>query len=506
MDIARSVPEALPHGNELTWLRADRKLARMAKQKQTTLGNWLLRGREFLEEFPGEDVGARPLLRKVRTAAHFVYLVVRGFIDNRCPLRAAALCYTTLLALVPLLAVVFSISKTFLQNTSADVAPRVIDALVAKVAPQLEYVPIDGQTPSSSATKGHVVVSTQARQQVVDNIQSFIGNIDAGKLGTLGTVLLALVAVRLLMTIEQTFNDIWGVHRGRSIWRKVVYYWTSITLGPIMLFSALAVTGTAEFASVLGKFSVVPGFERTLLQLAPYVILWVGFALMYGLMPNTSVRIHAALIGGFVGGTLWQLNSQLNAMYLSRVVTYSKIYGGLGVFPVFLLGLYFSWLIVLLGAQVSFAAQNVHTYMQQRASARLDQTRRELLACRVVLQACHSFLHGAPPPNTETLSDRLRAPLQALNQLAQRLVDGGVLTEVTNGEGGLQPARPPKSITIVDVLHVVRTNDGNCTDELKRPTSEPMEQVLDDLVVAMRSTPSNANFSDLAEKLNVSVS
>jgi membrane protein len=315
-------------------------------------------------------------------------------------------------------------------------------------------------------------------------------------------VLLALVAVRLLMTIEQTFNDIWGVQRGRSIWRKVVYYWTSITLGPIVLFTALAVTGTAEFSNVVGRLSFAPGLQRWLLQLAPYAILWAGFSLMYGLMPNTRVRFHAALIGGVVGGTLWQLNSQLNTMYLSRVVTYSKIYGGLGVVPVFLLGLYFSWLIVLLGAQVSFAAQNVHLYLQQRASERMDQARRELLACRVVLQACHSFLRGAPPPDTETLASQLRAPLQSLNQLAHRLVEGGVLVEVANAEGGLQPAHPPESITIADVLHVVRTNDGTCSDELKRPGSEPVEQTLSEIAAVVRSASANANFGDLATKLD----
>lgn len=472
----------------------------MAKQKQTALAGWLTRGKQFLEESPAE--GARPIIHQLRTATHFISLVIRGFTNNRCPLRAAALCYTTLLALVPLLAVVFSISKSFLQSTSADLTPKVVDMIVAKVAPQLEYVPAEGQAWTGGSTaKGHVVVSTEARQQVVDSIQSFIGNIDAGKLGTAGSVLLALVAVRLLMTIEQTFNDIWGVQRGRSIWRKVVYYWTSITLGPLVIFSAMAVTGTAEFADALGKLSFVPGFQRFLLQLAPYVILWVGFALMYGLMPNTRVRLHAALIGGFVGGTLWQLNSQLNTMYLSRVVNYSKIYGGLGVVPVFLLGLYFSWLIVLLGAEVSFAAQNVHLYMQQRASDRIDQARRELLACRVVLQACHSFLRGASPPDTEMLASQLHAPLQALNQLAHRLVEGGVLVEVADGESGLQPAHPPESITIADVLHVVRTNDGSCADEPKRPTAEPVEQMLFELAAVVRAAPANANFGDLATKL-----
>ena len=121
----------------------------MAKQKQTALAGWHAKARQFLEGSLAEGVDARPVLHKLRTAIHFITLVVRGFVNNRCPLRAAALCYTTLLALVPLLAVVFSVSKSFLQSTSADLAPKVIDAIVARVAPQLEYVPADGQAPGT---------------------------------------------------------------------------------------------------------------------------------------------------------------------------------------------------------------------------------------------------------------------------------------------------------------------------------------------------------------------
>jgi membrane protein len=267
-----------------------------------------------------------------------------------------------------------------------------------------------------------------------------------------------------------------------------------------VLLTALTVTGTAEFANALGKLAFVPGFERMLLQLAPYVILWVGFALMYTLMPNTRVRFSAAFIGGIIGGTLWQFNSQLNTMYISRVVTYSKIYGSLGVVPVFLVGLYFSWLMVLLGAQVSFAAQNVRLYMQQRASEKIDQAGRELLACRIVLHACSCFLRAAKPPTTEQLAEQLRAPLQALNQLVRRLIEGGVLIEIAGDECRLQPARPPDSITVADVLHVVRTADGICGEEPKRSGSEPVEQLLLGLAKAARTSSANARFSDLVTK------
>jgi membrane protein len=474
----------------------------MSRQKQSVLVGWWAKARQFIiDELPVEDVSKRPVVKKLRTAAQFVYLVVQGFVGNRCPLRAAALCYTTLLALVPLLAVVFSISQSFLRESSADVVPKLLDEIVAKVAPQLEYIPADGKT-GVPAAKGHVVVSSEARRQVVENIQAFISNVNAGAVTTIGSLFLAFVAIRLLMTIEQTFNDIWGVQKGRSIWRKVVYYWTSITLGSVVLVSATAVTGTAEFSQALGKFAVVPGFQRFLIQLAPYMILWAGFAFMYGLMPNTTVRPGAALVGGIVGGTLWQLNSLLSTMYLSRVVTYSKIYGALGILPVFLIGLYFSWLIVLFGAQVSFAVQNVKTYMQQRASEKIDQRGRELLACRMVLHVCHAFLRGQEPPSTQEIADQIRAPVQLLNQLVGRLTDGGVLRVVADRDGGLAPARPPESITVADVLHVVRTNSGTCGEQVSARSGELIEKLLSDLQATTRAANANARFSDLAAKLD----
>jgi membrane protein len=269
-----------------------------------------------------------------------------------------------------------------------------------------------------------------------------------------------------------------------------------------VLVGAMAVTGTAEFGQTVGKFALVPGFQRLLFHLAPYVILWIGFAFMYGLMPNTHVRFHAALAGGVVGGTLWQLNSLLSAMYLSRVVTYSKIYGALGILPVFLIGLYFSWLIVLFGAQVSFAAQNVKTYMQQRASEKIDQQGRELLACRMVLTACHAFLHGQRPPSTQEIADRIGAPVHLLNRLAGRLTDGGVLCLVNEQDNGLAPARPPESITVADVLQVVRTNNGAFGEEPPARSGEPMEKLLAELHSVARNAHANARFSDLAGKFD----
>jgi membrane protein len=474
----------------------------MAKPRQTALGGWLDRMRQLLDKSPVKGASPRPGLAKLQRTAHFLVLVWRGFSGNRCPVHAAALSYTTLLALIPLLAVMFSVSKSFLRERSGDIVPKVLNKLVTEVAPQMQFMPTEGAAPAA----GQVVVSSEGQKKAVEAIQSFIGNIDAGALGTVGTVLLILVAIRLLMTIEQTFNDIWGVQKGRSIWRKVVYYWTTITLGPLLLFLAVYMTGKAEYFSVFDKLALAPAVEKFFLHLTPFVVLWIGFSLMYALMPNTYVRPHAALVGGIVGGTLWQLNNLLNTMYISRVPTFSKIYGTLGVIPVFLAGLYISWLIVLFGAQVSYAAQNFRAYIQQRASERIDQRGREIIACRVVLIACQRFIRGLKPPHIEELAGRVNASPQWLNRLVHRLTEGGVLSEVADEQPGLLPARPPGSITIAEVLYVVRTSDGTCDEHDRKRGDEPVENLLGELYAAARTSPANMTFSELVESIDAPAS
>ena len=457
----------------------------MSKAKQTALAGLLERARQFLEDLPMEGVSPGPVVQKLREAVQFLWLVWRGFSQNRCPVRAAALSYTTLLALVPLLAVVLSISKSLLHETSADLVPKLMDWLVGVVAPEL-----------GRASPG-------AQREAVQQIQSFIDNIHAGTLGVVGSAFLIFVGIRLLMTIEQTFNDIWGIAHGRSIWRKVVYYWTTTTLGPLLLLVAMYLTGRAEFLNIVGKLAIVPGFEKLLLHLTPFVVLWIGFSLGYALMPNTPVRPQAAIAGGIFGGTLWQLNNLLSTLYVSRVVTYSKIYGAIGIIPVLLVGLYFSWLIVLLGAQVSYATQNIRSYLQQRASERIDQESRELLACRVVLMACHNFLRGLKPPSIQEVADELRASPQWLNQLVHRLTEGGLLAEVSGDALGLLPARPPETITVADVLHVVRTHNGVC-GQATEPSGErdSMKAVLGELYAAGRASPANLPLNKLVERVD----
>jgi membrane protein len=479
----------------------------VAERKRNPLTLWA-RIEKFLVEIPVANLATRPLLKRLHVAGQFLFLTLRGFVENRCPTRAAALSYTTLLALIPLVAVALSISKNFLHDTSADFVPKILDRMMVIVSPQLELMgkqenligpPLPPELREQEGAEPEApqpLVSEEARQQAVRQVQSFIDRINAGALGTLGTILLIFVGIRLLMTVEQTFNDVWGVQRGRSLWRKVVYYWTTITLGPLLLLGALAVTGSVEFSRTVGRLQFAPWMTQALLQLAPFAIVWVGFALMYKLMPNTRVKFSAALAGGIVGGTLWQVNGLLSTLYIAQVVKYSKIYGALGIIPIFLLGLYFSWLIVLFGAQVSFVAQNWKIYFAQKKSERVDQEGRELLACRVMLEVARSFAVGAKPPTMDELTLKLNAPLQLLNQVVERLIAGGIIAEVADERGGLLPARALDSIRVADVAHVMRCN-GSRSQLNGESNDEPVAKLLAQLHEAENTAAANQRFSDL---------
>ena len=454
------------------------------------LAQWITRARQLIREIVVETVSPKPVIRRLRTIVYFFVLLWRGFSTNRCPIRAAALSYTTLLALVPMLAVGLSVSKNFLHDSSAEIVPKLMDKMFDAVAPELNALPEDDD----------YAMTTDSRQEAVAKVQTFIDNINAGALGTVGTIFLVFVGVRLLMTVELTFNDIWGVTQGRSIWRKIVYYWATVTLGPMLLILAVFWTGRAEFLSVVGTLKMVPGVEQVFLRLVPFVVLWVAFSLMYGLMPNTPVQPVAAIAGGVFGGTLWQLNNLLSTLYVSRVVGYSKIYGALGILPVLLVGLYFSWLIILLGAQVSYAVQNIRGYLQQRVGERIDQRGRELLACQAVWVACDQFVRGEKAPTLEEISERIHAPAQWLNQLLSRLIEGGLLARVANEGAGIAPAREPATIRIADVLDVVRTNAQAIEVGGSSKDAVLIARLLSELQLASRQATANLRFSELVNQ------
>ena len=434
----------------------------------------------------GVHTGAESELNRLERFAHLCVLVWNSFVRNRCPVRAAALSYATLLALIPLLAVAISVTSSLLKNEGEEKIYQAIDKFVANVMPPATFN-ANGPTASSNLSPGLsdaltseaagvptnsiaetnvvVVVGTDTRVTAVQkeaarDIREFVQNTRSGTLGTIGMLLLVFVAIRMLANIEATFNDIWGVTQGRSWLWRIVLYWATITLGPLAIVGALGLAGHAHLKSAEHLVTQMPFVGSLIFQFLPLLMLWLTFALVYLLVPNTKVRFDAALVGGVIGGTLWHLNNLFGFLYVSRFVTNSKIYGSLGLVPVFMIGLYFSWLILLFGAQVAYAFQNRKAYLQDKLAENVNQRGREFIALRLMTCIGQRFQLGLPPVTIQEMSVELGIPTRLVQQVLQTLLAARLVTEIAGAEAAYAPARPLDAINAHHILYALRAGGG----------------------------------------------
>jgi membrane protein len=442
----------------------------------------------------GDQTDAEPEISRLEHVAHFCVLAGKSFVRNRCPVRAASLSYATLFALIPMLAVAISVTSSILKTQGEKEIYAAIDKLVSSFMPggtaktdnhgsSLNLPPLTIQmTPTNAVvsrampnptadtnavaeitnnpdTNAPIVVSVNAQKEAAKSIHEFVQNTQSGALGLVGTLLLVVVAIRMLANIEATFNNIWGVTRGRPWISRIILYWATITLGPLLLVAAVGLAGSPYFLATKGVISgtFIGSF---IFELLPLVLLWLLFALVYLLVPNTKVNFSAALIGGMVGGSLWHLNNLFGFVYAKRVVSYSMIYGSLGLVPVFMAGLYFSWLILLFGAQVAYAFQNRKAYLQDKLVENMNQRGREFVALRLMTCIGQRFQSGQPPVSLQKISTELGIPTRLAQQVLQTLLTARLVVETGGRETGYAPARPLEAITAHHILHALRSGGG----------------------------------------------
>ena len=420
---------------------------------------------------------------------HFWVLVTRQFIRHRCLVRASALSYSTLIALIPLLVVALSVTSSLLKNQGEEQFQRAIEKFTSALVPPAtigtnvnasdkHLVTIVTNNPAvvaensgtnevstnlvatSYTTNAISVVPVSAQKEMARQIWMFVQKTQSGALGATGVVLLVFVAISLLGRIEETFNDIWGVTRGRNWLTQIQLYSTAIMLGPLLLITALGLAGGSQFQSAKDFIAQTPFFGKIIFQLLPLLVLWLAFAFVYLLLPNTKVKFSAAFVGGAVAGTLWHLNNVFGYLFVSRVFTNSTIYGSLYLLPVFMAGIYLSWVILLFGVQVAYAYQNRAAYLQDRLADNINQRGREFVALRLMTCLGQRFQNGLRPATVFQLSAELGIPSRLTQSVLRTLAHTQLVTEVAGAEGAFVPARPLETINAYDILLALRTGTG----------------------------------------------
>ena len=426
-----------------------------------------------LQRFWNHDIWAAGLVRDPTPRGRGLALLrvtsitLSGLHEIHVAIRAAALSYSSLLALGPLIAIAVLISGFALGNKDPALAAQSLSRVISFIAPQVaqydkasEDERAHAKPPASApAADGTAAVpSPPPDPEMVQIINNFIANSRSGTAGLIGILTLFVIVIGLFTTIENTFNDIWGVRRGRSLAARIVYYWSVITLGALLFFTSLTLLSAGAFMNVF--FEKIPlgaqlkSFFVWLLPSGSVFLLIVLLTLFYRFVPHTRVKWGAAVIGAVIVTALLFLNNYLAFLYFKRVVLSKSLYGSVSIVPILMIGLYIFWFFVLVGGQITYAVQNVRYRSSQTAWHSLNHATRESMSLVVLLLIARRFKVAAPAYSVSELSHLIRIPSQVLNESLNRLSDIKFISELPPAEGAdpndmrYQPARPLAQITL----------------------------------------------------------
>ena len=360
-----------------------------------------------------------------------VVLSVRGFDEDKCMLRASALTFYSLLSIVPVIAMMFGIAKGF------GFEKRVERELLDKFKGQEEVI-----------------------TKVIDFANNLLENASGGLIAGIGVALLFWAIIKVLGNIEGSFNHIWGIKKSRPWGRKFSDYLSFMLVSPILLVTAGSATVfiTGRVAAVTERIELLGAVAPLImfsLKILPYAAIWILFTFIYIFMPNTRVSLRSSVVAGVVAGTFFQIAQWAYIAFQVSAAKYGAIYGTFAALPLFLVWLQISWLIVLFGAEISFAHQNVDTYEFERDCHTASPYFRKLLSLAVTHMLVKDFCSGASPSDATQISHKLDIPIRLVRQILFDLTESGRLSEVKeNGQKSTlyQPARDPDVLSIRYVL------------------------------------------------------
>jgi membrane protein len=428
--------------------RASRDLSEGSGLLGTLTSLWRSVGRELWEPAPD----ASWFMRQLRSLAQLIALTVRGFQSDQLLLRASALTYVTALSVIPMLGVVIAI----LGLVGGD------ETIVNFAIEQL----------------------TTVAPEVRETVRSYAAGLDFSNFGAIGGAIVFGTAIFALRHLEETLNEIWGIAANRSWARRFADYLAVMVVGPISVGVAVSF-GTAlqrdpAVAAVLGDPLVAQIYDHGL-SLVPVFVLFLGFTFLYWFFPNTTVRLRAAALGGLVAAVLFSVARAIYVDFQVGAATYQAVFGALSAVPLILMWLYACWAVVLLGAEVAFATQNLPFARREMRSGSSSPAQQEAIAVEIAVEIVRSFQNQSDPPNAEQLADVLDEPVRLVRRLIDLLEQAELLRGVLlqgDVDQGYLPSRPATDLTVGAVLRAVRgevARGSSGTAVVGRPVAEALE-------------------------------
>jgi membrane protein len=398
-----------------------------------------------------------------------ILLAIRGFWGDRCQKTASVLTYYSLLNVVPIVAVAFAISKGFGLE-------KMIEKQILQMADKANW-------------------QAEITSQILMFSHKLLDQAKGGVIAGVGVVLLFWTVISILGKIEGSLDEIWEVKKPRTLVRKFSDYIAIIVFAPVLLSIASSATilVASQLQMIVKKIALLGVFGPMiffLLNLLPYVSIWVLLTMLYLVMPNTRIPLRGAIAGGIFAGTLMQIVQWLYIKFQIGAASYGAIYGSFAALPLFLAMLQLSWMIVLFGAEISHAYEHYETYGFQPEYSNISLSSKKRFVLQIFHLLTRTFSQGEKPLSIAEIAERLEIPVQLVRRLLHELTDVGLVVETVRGpdhEVTFQPGRTIEHITIKEVLDVYESRGVH-------PPSVPPSDQTENIFTHLK------NISDAAEK------
>ena len=423
-----------------------------------------------LPEWISKPLNRIKLLRDSNVVRHInvFKLAIKGFNEDRIQIRAGALTYLSVLSIVPVIAMIFGVAKGF------GLDERLQTELQRSLAGQEEVLKF-----------------------VIDASEKYLLNAKGGFIVGIGSIILIYTVMKLLSSIEVSFNHIWQIKKSRVLSRKISDYISLIFIAPILIIVSSSVNIflneqveiSSEAFPLIGYLGTFLGF---IISLIPLLLIYLVFTLLYIVMPNTKVHFLSGLIGGIIAGTAFQLLQWGYIKFQSLLTGYGAIYGSLAALPLFLIWMRSSWLIVLFGAEVSFAKQNIEHYEAESESIDISNHLKRAVLLVVAREIFMQFKNALPPLTTDQLSERLNLPIRLVREIVSDMMETNLLSEIVTEnvkENAYQPAQDINTLTVSSILEILDKKGKDNIREMSGKELDKMIKIVDD-------------FSTLSQKSN----
>ena len=398
----------------------------------------------------------------------------RDIAEGMLTLRAMGLVYTTLLSLVPLLAVSFSVLKGF--GVHNQVEPMLLNLL------------------EPLGDKG---------VELTEKIIGFVDNVNVRVLGGLSLVFLFYTVISLMTKIEQSLNSTWRIRDGRNFIQRITEYLSVVMIGPILIFTGVGLTASISTSAVGSALASMEAFGILVYyagRLASFMLIVGALTFIYMLVPNTRVKLTSAFAGAVVAALLWKLNGKLFALFVAGSTNYSAIYSSFAVVIIFMIWLYLSWLILLIGASVSFYYQNPERTSSRQQVLRLSTRLREKVGLLVMLRIGQSFHYDGEKLTRQLLGKKLDIATEALSLVITPLEERGLITESCDKQRFYLPGKSLEHIKIREIWDAVRSaQESTYLNPDNVASDNAVDTLLDDINSSINDTLGNKTLLDLVE-------